>query len=77
MFITLRRLQLVLPTSGPIPRVLGFRLTSHFGELKTPIISKPENVYAPKFYESFEVDRRTWLHVPSGTLGPPAVLFTK
>ena len=26
----------VLPTSGPIPCVLGFGLTSHFGELKIP-----------------------------------------
>ena len=29
-----------------------------------------------KCYESTEVDRRTWLHVPSGT-GPPAVTLTK
>ena len=27
-----------------------------------------ENFYALKRYESTEVDRRTWLHVPSGTL---------
>ena len=37
MCITLRRLPMVLPTSGPIPRVLGCGLTSHFGELKIPI----------------------------------------
>ena len=32
-----------------------------------------------KRYESTEVDRRTWLHVPSGTpwSGPPAVTLTK
>ena len=35
--ITLRRLPLVLPTSGPIPRVLGCGLTSHFGASKIPI----------------------------------------
>ena len=35
-YITLRRLPLVLPTSGPIPRVLGCRLTSHFGDSKIP-----------------------------------------
>ena len=28
---------LVLPTSGPIPRVLGCGSTSHFRELKIPI----------------------------------------
>ena len=26
-----------------------------------------ENVMLSKHYESTEVDRRTWLHVPSGT----------
>ena len=35
--ITFRRLPLVLPTSGPIPRVLGCGLTSYFGELNIPI----------------------------------------
>ena len=30
-----------------------------------------------KRYESTEVDRRTWLHVPSGLTGPPAVTLTK
>ena len=35
--ITLRRSPLALPTSGPIPRVLGCGLTSYFGELKVPI----------------------------------------
>ena len=29
-----------------------------------------------KHYESTEVDRRTWLHVPSGLTGPPAVRMT-
>ena len=28
----------VLPTSGPIPRVLGCGLTSHFGDSKIPIL---------------------------------------
>ena len=37
MCILLRRLPLVLPTSAPIPRVLGCGFTSHFGELKIPI----------------------------------------
>ena len=37
MCIRLRRLPLVLPTSGPLPRVLGCGLTSQFGELKTSI----------------------------------------
>ena len=37
--ITLQRVPLlVLPTSGPIPHVLGCGLTSHFGDLKTPIL---------------------------------------
>ena len=31
----------------------------------------------PKRYESNEVDRNTWLHVPLGTYGPPAVALTK
>ena len=31
-------------------------------------ISGTENFDALKRYESTEVDRRTWLHVPSGTL---------
>ena len=26
-----------------------------------------ENLMLPKRYESTEVDRKTWLHVPSGT----------
>ena len=43
--ITLRRLPLVLPTSGPIPHVLGCRLTSHFGDLKIPI---GQNKQVPK-----------------------------
>ena len=30
-----------------------------------------------KRYESTEVERRTWLHVPSGNSGPPAVTLTK
>ena len=30
-----------------------------------------------KRYESTEVDRRTWLHVPSVTPGPPAGTLTK
>ena len=30
-----------------------------------------------KRYESTEVDRRTWLHVPRGLRGPPAVTLTK
>ena len=30
-----------------------------------------------KRYESTEVDRRSWLHVPSGLTGPPAVTPTK
>ena len=30
-----------------------------------------------KRYESTEVDRRTWLQVPSGLLGPPAVTLTQ
>ena len=30
-----------------------------------------------KRYESTEVDCRTWLHVPSGNSGPPAVTLTK
>ena len=30
-----------------------------------------------KRYESTEVDRRTWLHVPSGLIGPPAVTLAK
>ena len=34
--ITLRRLPLFLPTSGPIPRVLGCGLTSHFGDSNIP-----------------------------------------
>ena len=38
--ITLRRLPLALPTSGPIPRVLGCGLTSHFGDSKIPILFK-------------------------------------
>ena len=29
-----------------------------------------------KRYESTEVDRRTWLHVPLGLTGPPAVMLT-
>ena len=32
---------------------------------------------ALKTLESTEVDRRTWLHVLSGTLGPLAVTLTK
>ena len=38
--ITLRRYPLVLPTSGPIPRVhvLGCGLTSHFGDSNIPIV---------------------------------------
>ena len=36
-WITLRRLPLVLPTSGPIPRVFGCGMTSHFGDSKIPI----------------------------------------
>ena len=27
-----------------------------------------ENLMLPKRYETTEVDRKTWLHVPSGTL---------
>ena len=38
MCMTLRRIPLVLPTSHPIPRVSGCGLTSHFGELKIPIL---------------------------------------
>ena len=30
-----------------------------------------------KRYESTEVDRRTWLHVPSGLTGPSAVTLIK
>ena len=30
-----------------------------------------------KRYESTEVDRRTWLHVPRGLPGPQAVTLTK
>ena len=30
-----------------------------------------------KRYESTEVDRRAWLHVPSGLTGPQAVTLTK
>ena len=30
-----------------------------------------------KRYESTEVDRKTWLHVPSGLIGPPAVTLIK
>ena len=30
-----------------------------------------------KHFESTEVDRRTWLHVPQGLFGPPAVTLTK
>ena len=30
-----------------------------------------------KRYESTEVEHRTWLHVPSGNSGPPAVTLTK
>ena len=37
--IMLRRLPLVLPTSGPIPLVLGCGLTSHFGDSKIPIVN--------------------------------------
>ena len=37
MHNAIRRLPLVLPTSGPIPRVLGCGLTSHFGDSKIPI----------------------------------------
>ena len=37
MCITLRWLRPVLPTNHPIPCVLGWWLTSHFGELKIPI----------------------------------------
>ena len=29
-----------------------------------------------KKYESIEVDHKTWLHVPSGIFGPPAVTIT-
>ena len=36
-----------------------------------------ENFDALKRYKSTEVDRRTWLHVPSVLLGPPAVTLTK
>ena len=31
-----------------------------------------ENLMLSKRYESTEVDRRTWLHVPSGLHGPPS-----
>ena len=30
-----------------------------------------------KRYESTKVDRRTWLYVPWGPIGPPAVKLTK
>ena len=30
-----------------------------------------------KRYESNEVDRISWLHVPRGLIGPPAVILTK
>ena len=30
-----------------------------------------------KRYESTEVNRRTWLHVPQGLTGPPAATLTK
>ena len=30
-----------------------------------------------KRYESTDVDRGTWLHMPSGLTGPPAVTLTK
>ena len=30
-----------------------------------------------KRYDSTEVERRTWLHVPSGNSGLPAVTLTK
>ena len=30
-----------------------------------------------KRYKSTEVDRRTWLHVPSGRTDPPAVILIK
>ena len=36
-----------------------------------------ENFDSLKRYESTEVDRRTWLHVPAGLLGLPAVTLTK
>ena len=36
-------------------------------KLQFQYIFKPENVDALKRYESTEVDRRTWLHVHSGT----------
>ena len=32
-----------------------------------------ENMMLSKCYETTEVDRRTWLHVPSGLFGPLAV----
>ena len=35
--ISLRQLPLVLPTNGPVPRVLGCGLMSYFGESKIPI----------------------------------------
>ena len=35
------------------------------------------NFDALKRYESTEVDCRTWLLVPSGLSGPPAVTLTK
>ena len=36
-----------------------------------------ENLMLSKRHESSEVDHRTWQHVPSGTLGPPAVTLIK
>ena len=38
---------------------------------------KTANFNALKRYESTEVDRRTWLHVPRGLTGPPTVTLTK
>ena len=36
-----------------------------------------ENFYARKTLRLTELECRTWLHVPSGTYGPPAVTLTK
>ena len=36
-----------------------------------------KNFMLSKRYESTEVDRRTWLHVPRELTGPPALTLTK
>ena len=48
-----------------------------FNKLQFQSILTTEIVMLSKRYESTEVDRRTWLHVPSGFSGPTAVTLTK